>query len=220
MDWRLARSLEKLRDEINAQFPDRSKASDGSIGNAAHAARSSDHNPWVHDHKGQPIVTAIDVTNDPEHGLDSEKLAEALLASRDPRIKYVISNRKIASGADGPQPWVWRKYGGANAHNHHVHVSVEDSEQRYDSTSPWDLTIGATKDGKTPPSARMPVIRIGDSGAGVDILQGRLNAHGFSLEADGVFGPATDKAVKAFQKASGLDADGVVGPYTWEKLGE
>jgi hypothetical protein len=41
-------------------FPERSKESDGSIGNAEHSARQSDHNP---DQFG--IVRAIDITNDP-----------------------------------------------------------------------------------------------------------------------------------------------------------
>ena len=36
--------------------------------------------------------------------------------------------------------------------------------------------------------------------------------------ADGDFGSDTLKAVKAYQKASGLEDDGIVGPATWSKL--
>ena len=49
MTWRLARSLETLRAQINRIAPNRSKVSDGTIGDAKHASRSSDHNPWAKD---------------------------------------------------------------------------------------------------------------------------------------------------------------------------
>jgi hypothetical protein len=48
----------------------------------------------------------------------------------------------------------------------------------------------------------------------VRILQ---NALGISV--DGVFGPATQRSVKRFQRSHGLAADGVVGPATWSALG-
>ncbi len=74
MAWRTAKSLDVLLDEINRAAPKRSKASDGSIGDAAHATRSSDHNPWVR-WLGTGIVTARDFTHDPAGGLDCNKLA-------------------------------------------------------------------------------------------------------------------------------------------------
>ena len=39
------------------------------------------------------------------------------------------------------------------------------------------------------------------------------------VNPDGIYGPNTERAVKAFQKAKGLKVDGVVGPLTYAKLG-
>jgi peptidoglycan hydrolase-like protein with peptidoglycan-binding domain len=65
-----------------------------------------------------------------------------------------------------------------------------------------------------------PTLREGARGEPVRALQNRLNQLGFNVgAADGSFGPKTEAAVKAFQRAKGLTADGVVGPKTWDKLG-
>lgn len=140
MAWRLAKSLETLRQQLNEAYPDRRKSSDGTIGDEAHASRSSDHNPWVKDGR-MGVVTAIDFTHDPERGVDSQRLADALIASQDQRIKYVISNRRIASGDAGPAPWTWRKYTGTNPHDKHMHLSVKSDKKSYDDADPWDLTF-------------------------------------------------------------------------------
>lgn len=56
-------------------------------------------------------------------------------------------------------------------------------------------------------------------GEDVRWAQARLNAIGYnSGTPDGIFGPNTDKAVKAFQKAQGLSQDGDIGPNTWAKM--
>ena len=54
----------------------------------------------------------------------------------------------------------------------------------------------------------------------VKYLQETLNSRfGFDLDVDGQFGPATEAAVKAYQKTAELDeVDGVVGPATWGSL--
>lgn len=57
------------------------------------------------------------------------------------------------------------------------------------------------------------MLRKGSRGPDVQSLQKLLG-----IKADGDFGPATDKAVRAFQSANGLTADGHVGPKTWGLL--
>lgn len=49
-------------------------------------------------------------------------------------------------------------------------------------------------------------------------LQYLLNAHGARLDVDGIFGPRTDTAVRAFQRAHGLVVDGIVGSRTWSSV--
>lgn len=138
--YRLAKALERLRAQVNAKAPSRSKASDGWIGDAAHRSRASDHNPWVTD-GGTGVVTAIDVTHDPAGGCDAGKLAETLRAGADKRIKYIIWNKRIANRepTGGAAAWAWRPYGGRNPHDHHVHISVRPEKIYYDLTDPWTI---------------------------------------------------------------------------------
>ncbi len=144
--WRVAKSLLTFRDQINAAAPNRSKASDGTIGDAAHASRASDHNPWVKDGT-MGIVTAIDITHDVGGGCNCFTITEQLRLSRDKRIKYVIFNgRLFSSYASGGVPaWTWRNYTGTNQHRSHLHLSVQPTKALYDSTTPWSIgTEGGT----------------------------------------------------------------------------
>jgi hypothetical protein len=134
MIWRVAKSLLVLRSQVNAKFPDRAKGWDGTIGDTAHSSRSSDHNP-----NDDGVVTAMDITHDPAHGVDSYEMAEQFRIGRDRRIKYIISNRRICSSAVAP--WTWRPYNGANPHDHHVHVSVMPQKTLYDDGAPWEIPM-------------------------------------------------------------------------------
>ena len=86
---KLCKAGTQLREQIDDAFPDRSRISDGWIGDARHQARKSDHCP---DAAGW--VRAIDITAD----LGSENtmfdLADQLrlLARFDKRISYIIFN--------------------------------------------------------------------------------------------------------------------------------
>jgi peptidoglycan hydrolase-like protein with peptidoglycan-binding domain len=63
-----------------------------------------------------------------------------------------------------------------------------------------------------------PLIRQGDKEHPVQSLQYLLRARGHSVAVDGIFGPDTDAAVRAFQRQRGLAVDGIVGPNTWGAL--
>ena len=138
--WRVAKSLLTLRDQVNARAPRRNKASDGTIGDAAHCQRNSDHNPWVRD-GSIGVVTALDITHDPAGGCDANTIAEAIRASRDSRVKYIIWNKRIANSAaiGGAEPWQWRRYSGSNPHTRHIHISVKPDKASYDSTATWAI---------------------------------------------------------------------------------
>lgn len=65
-----------------------------------------------------------------------------------------------------------------------------------------------------------PVLKVGSGGQAVRRVQRALNAAVHAeLAVDGVFGPATTAAVRAYQRETGLPRNGVVAPVTWGNLG-
>ncbi|MFB2838069.1 peptidoglycan-binding domain-containing protein [Floridanema evergladense] len=67
-------------------------------------------------------------------------------------------------------------------------------------------------------SSNISILRRGSKGQTVKYLQELLKSAGYSVAIDGIFGPATEAAVKKFQKDRGLVVDGIVGPKTWSYL--
>lgn len=63
-----------------------------------------------------------------------------------------------------------------------------------------------------------PVLRAGSTGQAVQAWQEQLSEVGHPVEADGVFGPATEAATRAFQTEAGLPADGVVDAPTRQAM--
>jgi hypothetical protein len=127
----------RLRKQIDNKWPKRDRRSDGWIGDRAHAARKSDHNP---DSRG--IVHAIDIDENLgvgilRNGRQARKLAnELLLYARSglpgaDRVKYVVYENRIASGTYRATWWKWRP--GSWGHEAHIHVSFTnhaDSDDR------------------------------------------------------------------------------------------
>ena len=63
-------------------------------------------------------------------------------------------------------------------------------------------------------------VQQGSNGDAVRAVQSQLHSRGDGnqIAVDGIFGPVTDSAVRAFQTLVGLPVDGIVGPQTWNHL--
>lgn len=124
-DWYVAPALLALRAELNEKYPNRDKASDGTIGDPSHAARKSDHNPdWGSEPPG--CVRAMDTDSNGAPGVVTPLVRDLLTAAiGDRRVWYVISNGKIYSRTYG---WSPRVYTGSSPHDHHVHVSLRGAD--------------------------------------------------------------------------------------------
>lgn len=61
-------------------------------------------------------------------------------------------------------------------------------------------------------------LQLGSTGPAVVKLQQLLNAQGYHLAADGVFGALTDTALRNFQASHGITVDGIAGPQTFSLL--
>lgn len=84
---------------------------------------------------------------------------------------------------------------------------------------PQETPSEAQKPATTAEVIDMTTLRNGSKGTQVKVLQWLLNLNGFDAgKVDGIFGSNTLKALKAFQKAKGLEADGVAGKKTWTKI--
>lgn len=200
---RNALSITTLVRQINGYAPHRSKQSDGTLGDKAHQAlgNKSDHNAWFNN-----IVTAVDATDDPSGGLNGNELADALVQSKDPRIKYIIHDGKIINLTPGHRyHGEWRTYNGLNSHATHVHLSVLPN--KCDIAGDWNLWI-------------FRLLTRGMWNGEIGLLQKRLNMHGANLIVDEKFGPLTEAAVRSFQRfRSHLIVDGKVGTATKRALG-
>ncbi len=119
----LSKAAETLRDQINGAFLDRSRTSDGWIGDLKHQSRKSDHNPRP---DGEVCAIDIDAGLSDEQGI-SYALADQLrlAAKKDKRISYIIHAGKICSAKS---LWRWVKYRGINPHHKHIHISFRPNQ--------------------------------------------------------------------------------------------
>jgi hypothetical protein len=212
----LAPSLVDYRNEINALWPNRDRTSDGWIGDTAHSARKSDHNPDWSDGSDSGIVRAIDIDID---GIDAARVLDSLIGHA--AVQYVIHKGKIWSRSWG---WTARKYNGSNRHDKHIHVSIVHSNFAEHWTGVWLVRAAAKPSRATPRPPVLPrwyvrVIRPDMRGNDVKSLQLRMNKYGQKLIVDGHYGPKSVASVKLSQRNHKLKVDGIVGPVTARHIG-
>ena len=207
MAWKNAPAIESLKAAVLSAYTPAVRKSTyvGTVGDAAHAARKSDHNP-----NGRGYVCAIDVGFEDE--TQDDLFVQALVRAKDPRLSYIISDGKMwrSYAKPGIPAWTAAKYSGPNPHKRHVHVSVSQDPRLYMDAARWSVTPA--------PAPDRLVLKTGSTGARVRLLQDGLRrvfpAYAGSLAIDGDYGPATERAVREFQRRSALTVDGIVGPAT------
>jgi hypothetical protein len=218
VSWFLAPSLKKLFADVDAKWPHRSKAWDGSIGDASHAARKSEHNPNRDTHDAVPdgAVTAIDITS---ADIDAPWVIKHLI--NDPRVWYVIHDGTIWSRT---YKFAARKYTGANSHTHHIHVSLNQNKQAVNDVEDWFSTAPAP----APHPAIVPLdkrVKPGANAAQVKLLQQMLITAGYGPIKGAyttTYGTATQAAVVRFHKKNPQFAssakDPAIGPKGFAEL--
>lgn len=211
MSWHLAPSLVQFRAEVDKKWPKRSKKSDGTVGNAAHAATKSDHNP-----NSRNSVNAIDITYP---GVNPDVVIAAV--KKHPSAAYVIFNRHIYSATDG---WVKKPYAGISPHTTHLHISIKQSVKAENSTVRWFTTPAkpvvkpVVKPVKKPALPKYPganKLKVGSKNTAVKVVQTAVGN-----PVTGTMTPADVKDVKRFQRLRPKlwPADGVIGPKTYASL--
>jgi hypothetical protein len=211
MGWHLAPSLVQFRNEVNARWPRRPKGSDGTIGNASHAARASDHNP-----NDRGSVNAIDITYP---GVNADQIIAAV--KRHPAANYVIFNRRIWSRSHG---WVARPYTGASPHTEHLHISILQTVEAEQSQTRWFGSVVKRSSWRLPrthaygPKVSTTVhngTRNSEDAADVKRIQAKFKG----CPVTGFYGSVTAGKVRAWQLRRLMPPTGRVGKREWDRLG-
>ena len=211
MSWKPVAGVTVMRNQINKRWPDRDKRSDGVVGDLAHQARPSDHNP---DSRG--YVHAVDIDEDLRGSKnDNIWLADQIIAyarmrrSGSSRLKYVVYEDKIASGTYANHFWTWR----GDSYGHKIHMHVSFTKQGQEDTTEFGIPIltegkGGSWDGKVPFfDILQDAIKVGASNKATWRLACRLKELGFyqgSVAPEGQQ-PYPKNAIRAMQDYMGWE---------------
>lgn len=140
--WFLAPGLVVLAEQIDAEWPD-PEPGDGTVASKDHdkVSPTSDHRPFPYDAQTGAIVRALDAGETSE--TITQGIVNAMVASRDPRIMYIIYEGKSvwSIGHNGYPAWVWQPYLGPAPHDTHFHLSTKRTATADNDTRPWDIGV-------------------------------------------------------------------------------
>lgn len=186
---RPAKSLLKLRDELNAVFPNRFTGTDGFISGYGQFNKTG-HNP---NNLGHTMAFDISTPANGEHITEAEgrALAEYFRSQMNRKFWYLIHDQ----GAGAPEPMIagnhtkdfsWARYepyydgSGGDAHSNHIHISLTAdyfwgdpcglAQEIYDDESSWGIAEFFA--GKKPPVVVPPTT----SGKTINQLVDEVNA--------------------------------------------
>lgn len=200
MTWKVVPNLDEGRDQLNARFPNRDKASDGSIGDTSHAAGASSHNP---DKTGSPEyrdgdskdeIRARDFDKDlkdPDYTMEDvvQLWVKHARSGKMWWIRYIIYKERIWHKKDG---FKTRAYTGKNKHTEHAHVNSDFAQKADDATGTnWHLSELKKKDAPVKPTPSKP-----DAPTKLP-----------KVAVDGKLGPDT---IKLWQRIMGTPVDGKI----------
>jgi immune inhibitor A len=113
-----------------------------------------------------------------------------------------------------------RTFDAASSPDSHSHGGADTCVSITDIPDPGPvMTVHLRVSCAEAPPVETPMVRRGSRGEAVERLQRALRAAGFDPgPIDGIFGPLTEGAVRAYQASRGLSVDGIVGPDTWGAL--
>lgn len=189
----------------------------GILGDHSHAVANppEDHMPYSHTPwpgaQPYPYVLAIDLmTTDP--GV-AQRIIAAKQAGSFPCVKYM--NFTNAAGQVEHISWEPNESEYHSSDTGHIHLSFRTDH----------VLCNHTFDPFTVPTEPVTIIgdemlthwtsiQQGSKGSRVSIWQGILKGHGYTLDVDGDFGPATNRVTRQFQTDKRITVDGVAGPQS------
>lgn len=242
INWFLNRWLTTWREGVNTTYGNRSKHSDGTIGNYAHSVTVSEHNM---DPDGSVDAWDMDVnlfnSSMPTGSAAELQAIEDLKRAfeKDPGSQLWIHNRQIANR--DIDNWRRRPYYGANDHKQHVHwqsrksrerlpikgVTLDDIADAINEPEPKPVTGGTMGKGVIKGIARAPkwphpvshsfrASKHPSFSATVKAWQRQMKMRGWNIDVDGYYGHQSAGIAVKFQREKKLTVDGLLGPNTFQ----